>query len=47
MYRTLIGNLRLWRVQELVNSINVSEYKSILEEIGMKHKSEQLFISFQ
>lgn len=47
MYRTLIGNLRLWRVQELVSSINVSRYESILEEVGMKHKSLLLFVSFQ
>nr|DAV01919.1 MAG TPA: hypothetical protein [Caudoviricetes sp.] len=32
---TLVGNLRLWRVQELVSRF----IESILYEIGKKHKS--------
>ena len=41
--RTLAGNLRLWRVTANVNS----EGENGFVEAGMKHKSLQLFISFQ
>lgn len=41
--RTLAGNLSLWSVTANVSSLG----KRGRDESGMKHKSLQLFISFQ
>ena len=36
---SLVRNLRLWSVQELVSSIRHNSTKAYTFEIGMKHKS--------
>ena len=46
MYRTLIGNLRLWRVHNNVSTVGDIHHENILDEVGMKHKSLLAFYKF-